>query len=300
MFISSAYSFSSSAQAINDLSEQKLTGKVKSLTEYSYEVKKIHGKQQNVLIGKNGYNYNEQGNKSIEYTYNPDGTLDAKSVFIYDEKGILIEEDSYNPDGSSGFTNTYKYDRRGNITSIKLYDTYGSLFVRTASDYDNNNNETEEINYTQILENDRHKDIVLNKTTWRYDDKGNMIEERYYERDTTMTRHTFYKYDENGNKVEQSKWESGITLKTTYKYNSDGNPIEETQYDAGNYIALKIITTYDDKGNETQERFYDRDNNLQTQTIFQLSYDKNGNWIRKTQLDNDKIIVITVREIAYY
>lgn len=306
IFISSAFPHISSAQEVNDLSQQKLIGKVRSLTETSYKVKKVREKQEESFYAKSSSIYNAQGNKTMEYAYNPDGTLDSKSVFTYDNNGLLIQEDSYNPDGSTGFTNIYEYDKNGNMTSVNLYDAGGSLFLETISDYDANGNEINETNYSQVEQQDKHrdkeknKDIILNKTLWRYDTKSNLLEEKYFEGDTTLTRKTVYTYDNNNNKIEQNKSEGGMTIKITYKYDDKRNPIEETQYDAIGNIAIKIITTYDDKGNDISENYYDKDNGLLTHSTFQISYDKNNNWIRKVQLDNDKTTMITVREITYY
>ena len=299
VFISSVYSFTSQAQTANDLSKQKLSGKVKSVTETSYRVKKVNGKQQSVFNAKSSSSYNTTGNKTNEYTYSNEGGLDNSSVLTYDANGLLEQEDNYNADGSPGFTNVYKYDKRGNIISTKLYDAFGSLFLKTSSSYDSRDNETEEVNYTQVVEKDKHKDVVLNRTTWLYDEKGNMVEEQYFDGDSSVTRKTVNKYD-NGNKIEQKKSESGTTLKTTYKYDARGNVIEEIQYDADGNIAARITSGYDDKGNEAEELYYDKDNNLQTHTVFKITYDKNGNWTRREQLDNDKTIMVTVREIAYY
>lgn len=299
VLISSVYPFVAIGQVQNDLVRQNLSGNVKSLTEYNYSVKKVHGKLQELLTGKSRSNYNNHGNKTEEYIYNADASIDTRAVYTYDN-GLLIQEDSYNPDGSKGFTNIYKYDKKGNIVSVKLYDGYGGLFLRTTSEYDDNDNEIEEINYAQVAEKDKHKDVVLNKTTWQYDDKGNMVKELYYDGDSAVTKTTTYMYDNSGNKTVQEKTESGTSLKTTYKYDSRGKQTEEDQYDASGNIVVKITSNYDDKGNEVEQNFYDKDNNLQTHTVFQIGYDKNGNWIRKVQIDNDRTASIIVREIGYY
>jgi len=304
ILISVAGHYTSFAQEVNDLFLQKLNGKVKSLTEVSYKVKRVHEKQEQSFYGKSSATYNLQGNKTIEYAYNPDGTLDSKSVFTYDNNGQLIQEDSYNPDGSTGFTNVYKYDKNGNMVSVNLYDAGGSLFLETLSEYDGNGNELTETNYSQEDQHDKHKDknkdVILNKTIWRYDSKNNPLEEQYYEGDTTLTRKTAFTYDNDNNKTGQDKSEGGMRIKTTYKYDQKRNPVEETQYDASGSLVLKIVTTYDDKGNDIAENYYDKDNNLLTKSTFQISYDKNNNWIRKVQSDNDRIVMITTREIIYY
>ena len=304
LFISSAHPLISLAQD-NDLADQKIAGKVKALVEINYRVKKNHDKQVELFNGKNTDSYNEQGNKTTESIYKVDGTLDTRSVYTYSKNGLLVQEDGYNADGSYGFTNIYDYNEKNNLASVKLYDPYGNLFLRTGILYDDNGNETAEINYTEVLQDDnKHKDkikeMVLNKIIWTYDDKGNITREQHFDGDTLIINELNYSYDNNGNRIEQKNSESGMALKTTYAYNIKGDITEEAQYDNAGYVTARITRTYDEKGNQISENYYDRDNTLLTHTVFQISYDKNNNWVRKVQLDNDRTSVITVRKIAYY
>ena len=298
VFLSLAGPFISFAQTVNDLSEQKLVGRVKALTEYSFKLKRLHGKTQSELTGKNKYIYNDAGNKINEFTYNADGTLDTRSVLNYNSDSLLEQEDGYNADGSPGFTNIYKYDSRGNLESISLYDGSAVMFLKTICRYDAARNETEEINYVQEVEKNKTRDVVLNKTVWQRDEKGNITKEQYLEGGVVL-RATSFIYDTKGNIIERSKTENGFTLKTTYKFDNKDRQVEETQYDAHGNVAMRITTAYDDKGDDVEENYYEKGTRLQMHTVFQYTYDKQGNWIRKMELDNNRPAALTDREIEY-
>ena len=300
IFLSLVRPPAASSQVVNDLTEQKLSGKVKSLTEYSFNVRRVHGKAQKEFTGKTRAVYNPLGNKDNDYTYNPDGSLASSTVFNYNKEGVLEQEDGYNGDGSPEYTNIYKSDKDGNFTLIKLFDGAGNLFLKTACDYDKDGNETAEINYTQVLEREKMRDAVLDKTVWQHDKDGNITKEQYLEGDSGVIRTTYFTYDANGHISERVNSENGFKLKTTYKYDIKGNVVEETQYDAAGKIVTRIMTTYDERGNSTEQSFYDKDSRLQTHTVFTLTYDQQGNWIRKVQSNNNRVVAITDREIVYY
>ncbi len=290
----------SMCQVVNDLTEQKLAGKVKSLTEYTFKLRRVHGKTQKEYSGKVHSVFNQAGNKDNDYTYNADGSLESSTVFNYGKGGVLEQEDGYNGDGSPEYTNIYKSDKDGNFTIIKLFDGAGNLFLKTVCDYDKDGNETAEINYTQEMEREKLRDAVLNKTIWQHDKDGNATKEQYLEGDSAIIRTAYFTYDGNGNVAERINSENGFKLKTTYKYDGNGNPVEETQFDAGGKTITKITTVYDEKGSALEQTYLDKDNRLQTHIVFTITYDQQGNWIRKVQTNNNKVVMITDREITYY
>ncbi len=299
-FLLLALPSSSFSQAVNDLTEQKLAGKVKSVTEYTFRQKKVHGKIQKEYAGKIRTVYNQQGNKDNEYVYNPDGRLESTAVLNYNKDGLLEQEDGYNGDGSPGYTNIYKYDISGNLVSIKLFNGAGSLFFKTICEYDQDDNEISETNYTQTIEREKLRDAVLNRTTWQHDKQGNITKEIYVEGDSATVRVTAMSYDNNGNLTQSIKTENDFSIKTTYKYDGAGNKTEEVQYDVKGNIAAKIISRYDDKGNDVEDTYFDKEGNQQTHAVFTFTYDKQGNWIRKEQVNNNRPVMITDREITYY
>ncbi len=300
VFFLSARPLVSVSQVVNDLTEQKLVGKVKSLTEYSFIVKRVHGKTQKEYTGKTLSVYNQLGNKDNDYTYNADGSLENSTVFNYNKEGVLEQEDGYNGDGSPAYTNVYKSDKDGNFTLIKLYNGAGNLFLTTVCHYDKDGNETAEVNYTQVMEREKMREAVLDKTVWQYDKDGNKTKEQYLEGDSAVIRTAYFSYDGNGNMAERVNSENGFKLKTTYKYDVRGNQVEETQFDVTGKIITRIATVYEEKGNISEQTFFDKDNRLQTHTVFSFTYDQHGNWIRKVQTNNNRVVAITDREVTYY
>ena len=69
------------------------------------------------------------------------------------------------------------------------------------------------------------KGSLREKTTSKYDMKGNMIEENRYGADGSLGDKATWKYDEKGNKIEENyyKADGSLLYKTTYKYDEKGN-----------------------------------------------------------------------------
>ena len=112
----------------NDLTEENLKGKVKSIKETTYKAVDKFGQIEKGDVLNNYFNiYNEKGNKIEENWYNSDGRLHSKYTYKYDEKGNMIEENWYESDGSLYEKHTYKYE------------------------YDKNNNWTQRIEYKNTI-----------------------------------------------------------------------------------------------------------------------------------------------------
>ena len=119
----------------NDLTEENLKGKVKSITENTYEAVDKFGQI-------------EKGNVLVDSSavYTDDGRFK-----IYNEKGNKIEENYYNSNGRLIYKNTYKYDEKGNIIEENHYDSNGRLDSKYTYEYDKNNNWTQRIEYKNTI-----------------------------------------------------------------------------------------------------------------------------------------------------
>ena len=106
-----------------------------------------------------------------------------------------------------------------------------------------------------------------------YDEKGNIIEENYYDSDGNLSSKDTYEYDEKGNNIEKNNYDSDGSLnsKTTYKYDEKGNMIE-----------------------------YNTDGRFGEKYTYKYEYDKNNNWIQQVTYEDNKPIQITERIIEYY
>ena len=110
----------------NDLTEENLKGKVKSITENTYEAVDKFGQIEkgDILVDSSAVYtddghfkiYNEKGNKIEENYYNSNGRLYSKTTYKYDEKGNNIEKNNYDSNGRLDSKHTYEYDKNNNWT----------------------------------------------------------------------------------------------------------------------------------------------------------------------------------------
>lgn len=142
----------------NDLTEENLKGKVKSIKENTYEAVEKFGQIEkgDALYDDDAFPftiYNEKGNKIEENHYDSDGSLDKKYTYKYDKNNNLIEENHYYSDGILYSKNTYKYDENGNKIEENWYNSDGSLYEKHTYkyEYDKNNNWTQRIKYKNTI-----------------------------------------------------------------------------------------------------------------------------------------------------
>lgn len=140
----------------NDLTEENLKGKVKSIKETPYEAVDKFGQIEkgNVLYDNFIFPftiYDEKGNKIEENHYDSDGNLSSKDTYEYDENGNNIEKNNYDSDGRLGYKLIYKYNEKGNMIEKNNYDSNGRLDYKYTYEYDKNNNWTQRIEYKNTI-----------------------------------------------------------------------------------------------------------------------------------------------------
>lgn len=175
------------------------------------------------------------------------------------------------------------------------------------------------------------KGNFVSKFNYKYDNKGDKIEEKLYNPDGSLTQKSTYEYDESGNQIVESRYNStgSLTQKFTYEYDNNGNLslgngynsngrlwgkfryayddrsnlIEESMYNQDNKLSWKFTYKHDDKGNQIEMNYYNyiQDTSFLEKTIYKYGdYDITGNWLKKTTFENDKPKGITERKIEYY
>ena len=176
----------------NDLTEENLKGKVKSITENTYEA-----------VDKLGQI--EKGDVLVDSSavYTDDGRFK-----IYNEKGNKIEENYYNSNGRLIYKNTYKYDEKGNKIEENYYNSNGRLYSKTTYKYDEKGNKIEDYHYDE--------DGKFNyKYTYKYDEKGNIIEENHYDSNGRLDSKYTYEYDKNNNWTQRIEYKNTIPHRIT-------------------------------------------------------------------------------------
>ncbi len=184
-----------SGQTVNDLKRNKLKGDVTSVAELEYSVAEGGRKaRKDSLRIRMVTSFDSNGNAMEFVTYSPDDKVQSRSVYEYDKDGNFIEIKRYKADGSLHVTTKLEYDRVGNIVGEENYDPSGGLFMTTKGKYVNGNR----IVYDRFGPNGH----LFLKSNYKFDKKGNEIEEREFDSHHGLkytTTYKYSKYDKKGN-----------------------------------------------------------------------------------------------------
>lgn len=179
------------------------------------------------LGNKYTYKYDKNGNL-IEYKNHLGNTFNRVTIFLYDENGNLIEETLNDPDGNLINKWTKEYDEKGKLIKSVYYYSSGKIDNKKVYKYDTNNNLTEEI----ITDSNNN---VLGEEYHKYDENGRKIEVKMnLPSYGGMKVKSFYKYDDKGNLIEQiDNTSMGFEKKkitTKFEYDEYKNWIKTTYF----------------------------------------------------------------------
>lgn len=282
----------------NDWDKNNLKGKVKSITEISYEAKDRFGKIEKVsrkrkydiydyqkkfnnegyLIEKKEFNsddrlkfiikYDDIGNPIEGNEHISDGSFLKRYINIYNDKGVVIEHNNYNSVGKIESKFTFKYDKRGNKIETNEYNSDGNIETKYIYKYDDKGNKVEKKKYNL-------DGILEKKYIFKYDDKGNLLEETFYSEDLEKITKYDYQYDDIGNKI----------ISKNYLYEN---------------FSYKVVDIYDNKGNEIEAIFYDEYEVITSHYTYEYEFDEQKNWIKKIEFKNQTPTYLLEREIVYF
>ena len=205
--------------------------------------------------------------------------------------------------------------------TVRIFNNKGFLMEETDSIYNRPKSRTI---YNYLKDNVVEIDIYgegrkVNKTTLKYNNKGEIIDEEMLEyilvngQDSTYIKEETYKlvnkYDEKGNIIRKEKLspciKDSVRGFTEFKYDEKGNVIEVIEnYRHG--IKLKRKFEIDDKGNILSIKMYYLDDELiREYSITDYVYDKKHNWISRKIVERNKNneyigTKIEKRIISYY
>jgi len=108
-----------------------------------------------------------------------------------------------------------------------------------------------------------------------------------------------FEYKYTSGKLTEKKWiQSNGDLWIKYVYNHKGNQIEEIVYSQNGKLNQKYLSTLDNKGNEIESVEFDAFGNpseiKSKYSVKYDSYDKKGNWTKKT---TSKVIIENGKEV---
>lgn len=136
--------------------------------------------------------------------------------------------------------------------------------------------------------------------TYKYNDKGQLVEEQRANQYGRNDFRTVYSYDEEGRLFLELRYEGGYLdspARTEYtKYNAEGKPIEGLE-NGRNRLTIK----YDDHGNIIERISYSEshDNQVEDRDIYRYEYDRSGNWVKQFW-SMERMLLSSDPEIGYY
>ena len=212
-----------------------------------------------------------------------------------------------------------KINSFGYIYNTVVYNSDGSMSYKFVSDYTDSGKVKEHFNYNSdgVL-------LGITNCKYKYDSKGNIIEQDWFRQDSTLDNKTIFQYDEKGNLIvsnwigthsthkdsmtyDEMKNISGmwdfqngkLSWHYSYLYDEKHNLTEEIWYSSNEKFYMKYNFKYDDKGNRT-EVMWENARGTKCTWTFQYSFDSKGNWIKSVQYLDGKANYILEREIEYF
>ncbi len=203
--------------------------------------------------------YNEHNKPVVEYTFNPDGTVQFKDEFFYDrhgnEKEKIVLSYFSNPEGDTVIHDFSEYNHHGNCTRFTEY-FEGNLEQQEETKYDAYDN----VIYLHSLSysgNERDLDFVESVSTCSYNSrgKGKLAEDTYVSNFTenVSVRHLYF-YNSNDSLCEMHTYKTSLLEKNIYGEEHTPQRLVERKkitYDShGNWIQIQYYNTLIDY-NET-------------------------------------------------
>jgi antitoxin component YwqK of YwqJK toxin-antitoxin module len=191
-------------------------GKIKSINFYNDrgDIVKVEDNNQGRTETRKEFIYDSSGNLMEEKTFSSERKIHHVEKYSYSLKNLLVRKEYIDSDGSIDATWTYEYDESGN----KVMETQKSGTM---------SNSVTKFKYLdgRLIETETTNDSIgkENKITYKYNDKGQVVEEKtkVYFSNTTIT--LTYIYNETGKLTElKEKSSNGVSSLTTYQYDNNG------------------------------------------------------------------------------
>lgn len=208
---------------------------------------------------------------------------------VYDRSGHLVDQYNYTPNHDYDIKCTYKYDDNNRAIEWVLK-VSGNLATDATITfrYDNKGNKVEEIS------TDKNPGKSSRKT-FKYDSEGRETEEADYDADGKLSMISSYSYDSKGRQTEYAKRGPGGSLfvKYTCMYNTSGDKIAGTHNSSDTGRPYRWIRKCDGKGKCLEELNFNPDGSMETRTTYK--YDEHDNVTEQVSYATDG----TVDEKSY-
>lgn len=182
---------------------------------------------------------------------------------------------NFNVSNASTLTAEHDYDINGNVTETRVYQEDGHKIRTLTYKYDSNGYLVEKTDILGVKFNDTmYKDF---RYKYKYDERGNMILETWYEIGKEGTYSTYYyEYDEQNQLIG----ENGTTYEN--QYDKKNRLIRHKSVSAPGTYSETHEYEYDDSDNVTMHRVVKTRNKEYWMYEYSYEYDAHGNKVKET------------------
>jgi len=238
-----------------------LKGQVRMLVEMKFTAEEKAGKiEQGAIQSKTLYLFNQYGDILEEQHFGPDEKENLRLAYMYDNEGMLAHLSQYKNGVLETFY-SFKYDRAGNESGGYSFST-DKRQTYWDTKYNNRGNKImvfktlenkDTLKFTCIFDANENliqvdslnrEDLVFSKSTFRYDEKGKILEKTITRPAGASEISQVYKYNDDGQVIELETDNNGIVNKQTFQYRIDdkrGNWLVRTQIQSPMSIAVRNI-----------------------------------------------------------
>ena len=251
-----------------------------SAIEYDGKGNRIEARmyEGDVIQTREVYTYDDKGRKieqsriadggsyheRLTYAYNAAGQLTEMAAYYsgklmerhlktYNVAGDLVKEASFNyglPGQDSSVE--YSYDKLGR--EIERYVDTAILWSKVQTLYDARGRVTQRTTFMEYKQPNVMQSHAPEpgRVLFRYNDRGQVLEETVYKPDATLDRKTVFTYDKEGKLIEEAYVNRKIPgdWKVSYEYDSHGNWVKRTKPNTDHtgrqyiYVEYRTITYY--------------------------------------------------------
>lgn len=269
--------------------------KIKSLSlhKYDYVLKDMSTEEFELKGGiYTKTTYDPEGRVLSEIKYNADGSVEQHYGYVYNEQGVKIADRSWDENGDLIDDMEYDVDADGKTqfayknyldgskdTVTYRYDDAGNLIEKEVRSEDDEVEFLEKFLYEgdrEILHEswDEENEIVFRKET-RWNEEGNVLEDKIWMAETQETARTVNEYDENAELSSVASYDEngGVIFKVAYKRDDQGQ-IVEVREESPEKIAITIFE-YDEHGNAVVQEESNEHGEINSR--IERKFDKEGN-----------------------
>lgn len=267
------------------LHERDLKGPVAKLVVSKAKLRQSFGQYiEDERVVKEDYVFDQAGrvlqhttyyDKDMDIRSRKKGDVEYKVVYTYRDDGTQIGKTRYRVDGEIVLRFSAELGETGNIERTVVYERDGSVNFVYKYRYDSKGNRIEEAHYSGDTGELRYRE------TFSHDSKGNLTQTIGYAADGSESFSRRFSYDDEGRKLEEHGIIEREPFRTIrYMYDEQGNVASTVVLMGDGSLHSKTKSKYDEHGNELEHiRFLD--DGIISKETYTYEYDQRGNWISR-------------------